>query len=190
MKWIGIDFGSNLAGTTAVCLQQNDGLYVYQSNKKKSADVFINEVIKTYSPGMIFIDAPLSLPSAYFGNGKDFFYRDCDRKVNAMSPMFLGGLTARAMRLRYENQPLKFFECYPKQLATVVLDLDDLYLKKDLSKVKSFMKKLSTEVPIPIISKVENWHQVDAILCWLSGWRFSRGVHQVYGYSLEGEIIN
>lgn len=88
---LGIDYGSKLAGTTAICYQEGDALTIIQSEKKQDADRFINDTVESLKPEQIFIDAPLSLPAAYFGNGDDYFYRDCDRQLKAMSPMFLGG---------------------------------------------------------------------------------------------------
>ena len=96
---IGIDYGAKLAGTTAICFEQSGQLKIWQSEKKKDADKFVQESIKQLQPTTVFIDAPLSLPLAYFGEGENYFYRECDKILKGMSPMFLGGLTARAMRL-------------------------------------------------------------------------------------------
>ena len=85
------------------------------------ADAFIHSEAIHLKPRMIFIDAPLSLPGIYWlGNGfRDHFFRQCDKEMNAMSPMFLGGLTARAMRLKAElkSTGCKIIETYPRMLT-------------------------------------------------------------------------
>jgi hypothetical protein len=97
---LSIDYGSKLAGTTAVCFEKNNQLHLAQSVKKQDADAWLRQLISTKKPAAVYIDAPLSLPGVYRGEGSDYFYRAGDRAVGAMSPMFLGGLTARAMQLR------------------------------------------------------------------------------------------
>jgi uncharacterized protein len=86
----------------------------------------------------VCIDAPLSLPGVFTGLAgcDDYFYRASDRALRAMSPMFLGGLTARAMRLANhsasrlarraaqreheqndEHGHIHFYETYPAEAA-------------------------------------------------------------------------
>lgn len=129
---VGIDYGSKLAGTTVLCWEQDGQLHYQQSEKKKDADQWLIQLIQELSPPEVFIDAPLSLPAAYHGKGEDFFYRDCDRELRAMSPMFLGGLTARAMKLRHllSPQQIVFQETYPAELVRNLPDLKECYLKK------------------------------------------------------------
>jgi predicted nuclease with RNAse H fold len=102
MMHFGIDYGSKMAGTTVITYNQDNVLYQRSSVKNGDADAFILDCVTELQPGQIYIDAPLSLPLACFGKGTDFFYREADRKLKAMSPMFLGGLTARAMKLRLQ----------------------------------------------------------------------------------------
>ena len=118
----GIDYGSKLAGTTVICFDENEKLNFRQSEKKQDADAFLEKLISEKQPDSVFIDAPLSLPNAYFGKGEDYFYRKCDREVGGMSPMFLGGLTARAIKLKSKSETPEcpFYEIYPAQLVRVL----------------------------------------------------------------------
>lgn len=187
ISWAGIDYGSKLAGTTVICFLKGDKLHFLQSEKKRDADAFIVDFVNEHQPQNIFIDAPLSLPAAYFGNGNNYFYRECDRETKAMSPMFLGGLTARAMRLNSDLRQVKYFETYPAYLAKDVLGLKDFYNKKSKDS-SEFINKLLSSFSITLESLPTNWHQVDALLCWLSGWRFHNKTILKIGNIDEGII--
>ena len=101
MIWAGIDYGSKLAGTTCIAWMKEGQLKIIQSAKNQDADEWIITQLDNESIDQIFMDAPLSLPPAFHDPLSDeFFYRAADRELKAMSPMFLGGLTARAMRLK------------------------------------------------------------------------------------------
>src|SRR5215212_2962102 len=97
----GVDYGSKLAGTTAIAVLEGNTITVHQSLKKQDADLFLTGLLKKYRPSVVGFDAPLSLPGVYRGmkDKNDYFYRTADRELTCMSPMFLGGLTARAIKL-------------------------------------------------------------------------------------------
>ena len=185
---IGIDYGSKLAGTTAVCWQDNEHIFIESSAKKKDADLFIQHMISIHNPKMICIDCPLSIPAAFFGKGEDFFYRICDKELNAMSPMFLGGLTARGIRLKYRNETITWQEVYPKALVET-LGHQLQYNKKDKTLITGFSKLLLKSIPYKLESPCESWHEIDSLLAWISGYRFLNGKHQSYGSVSEGQII-
>ena len=98
-SWIGIDYGAKLSGYTAICFNQNDILTIQQCLYGKDADKWLKEVLTQHDFESVYIDAPLSLPGKYraLSGYNDFHYRKCDQELRAMSPLFLGGLTARAM---------------------------------------------------------------------------------------------
>lgn len=183
---LGIDYGAKLSGNTAICYDNEMGLQVIRISKNKDADKFIKAFINENTPDQIFIDAPLSLPLAYSNKGTDFFYRQCDRDCKAMSPLFLGGLTARAMSLRHTFTDIPFYEAYPKQIA-ILMNLTTGYKQSDL--IESFINTLTPLLPTPLCSQPASWHEVDAILAWLVGFRFNIGIHQQYGNPEEGIII-
>lgn len=186
----GIDYGSKLAGTTTICFVKNKELRVLQSEKKKDADSFIKHLIDQERPSKIFLDAPLSLPNAYSEKGDNFFFRECDKELKAMSPMFLGGLTARAMKLAYEykDADLDFHEVYPGYLVKLLFPEVRFYKKKAID-IPTFLDLLTPFLPFPITSKMENWHQVDGLLAWLSGYRFQETQAILIGDKAEGIII-
>lgn len=186
-NWVGIDYGSKLAGTTVIAYIKDKQLHTIQSEKKKDADAWLQEQITLLQPEFIMLDAPLSLPLAYFGGGDNYFYRACDKATSAMSPMFLGGLTARAMRLCSQWTDAKVIETYPGYLARKILDISD-YNKK-VAYNGQLDQLLTDLIDVDIYELPTNWHQVDAILCWYSGSRYYSQESQVFGDENEGVII-
>ncbi len=187
---IGIDYGSKLAGTTVIARSENGVIQFSQSEKKKDADQFILNQLASEAPTLIFLDAPLSLPGAYFGRGTDFFYRAADRSLKAMSPMFLGGLTARAMRLTQQLTELghQVIEVYPGGLARQLNLPKDQY-KKQKVHLPTVLKLITNQIPIKFVkTDLITWHHFDALLaCW-TGWRYYNGEAENFGEPSEGEI--
>ncbi|NBC82620.1 MAG: hypothetical protein GVY19_04480 [Bacteroidetes bacterium] len=186
----GIDFGAQKAGTTAICYNYRGKLYSKQSVKGYSADDFIEDVISTHQPSHIFLDAPLSLPGAYYNMGDNFFYRRADIELEAMSPMFLGGLTARAMKLKsmVERRQIPCIEVYPKAIAQRLLS--GVYHEyKPKKSITSIENALSNILPFPLNFSCDNWHQIDSVLAWLAGYRFLHSKHITFGSEQEGLII-
>lgn len=188
----GIDYGSKEAGTTAICIKINDHLEILQSKKNQDADQFIQKFLSEVSfKGAVFIDAPLSLPGVYQNKNhyQDFFYRECDRQTGAMSPMFLGGLTARAMKLKagLAGKGIKCYESYPGGLARQ-LGLNKKGYKKDLSIIHTLTQFISKKSNIDNDPLLANWHQFDAFLCYVTGVRFLKEQCTTYGDPEEGLI--
>ena len=184
-NWVGIDYGSKLAGTTVICHKKKDTLCFMQSAKKQDADAFISTALTELKPKVVFLDAPLSLPSAYFGKGDNFFYRQCDVETRAMSPMFLGGLTARAMKLKQGNSGVDFKETYPAYFIKTILKLKEDYNKKQKYDDK-ILSKLNLDYSV---SDIANWHQFDALCCWLTGERYVNERAVKIGNLEEGLIV-
>ncbi|WP_439883124.1 hypothetical protein ACSX1A_08115 [Pontibacter sp. MBLB2868] len=194
-RHMGIDYGSRLAGTTAVAMVQNGLLEVWQSTRGQDADKWLLNLTKALKPNTVFIDAPLSLPKVYaaddaFTSGSEYFYRVCDKEVQAMSPMFLGGLTARAIRFRVTlaEQGLPALETYPSQLAKLLFEHLPGY-KKDPEALPVFTEALQSLLPVSIAASPSNWHQFDSLLAWFSGFRHLQGQSILYGDAREGRII-
>ncbi len=193
MNIIGIDYGAKMAGTTVIAHLQDEQLTLTQSVKKQDADKFLVGKVKEIEPSHLFLDAPLSLPGVYrnLPNCDSFFYRKSDQAVQAMSPMFLGGLTARAMQLAHQlqHQALEIVEIYPAKLAEL-LGLKALNYKKKQVDVLPVCEKLQATLPFPFNpAAVSNWHQVDAVLALYSGWRFLHDEHETFGNATEGQIV-
>lgn len=179
----GVDFGSRMAGTTAIAWVEEGKLEVRISAKKQDADRFLEDYLTRLSPELVCIDAPLSLPAAYGGSGEDFMFRHADRELGAMSPLFLGGLTARAMRLQHRQPRISFLESYPAQVVRI-MKLDTCY-KEDLG---CFLGQLQEILPFSINQAPSTWHEADALLAWYTGWRYKQGLAQSWGDPSEGLI--
>ncbi|MBF9254991.1 DUF429 domain-containing protein [Pontibacter sp. 172403-2] len=191
---MGIDYGAKLAGTTAAAMVVEQQLQVWQIEQGQDADAFILNIVKQLKPAIIFIDAPLTLPVVYgqapATPAADFFYRAADREVQAMSPMFIGGLTARAIKLRTQlaAQGTAMLETYPAQLVRLLLPQLNGY-KKNAAALPSFADALQQMLPYTLKQPPKNWHQLECLLAWYSGYRHLQGQAQLYGDAAEGRII-
>jgi predicted nuclease with RNAse H fold len=187
---VGIDYGSKLAGTTALAYLSDDKIEIRQSSKNQDADAFIIDTLKEIKAKSVYIDAPLSLPLAYYGKGEDYFYRKCDRALKAMSPMFLGGLTARAMKLAdtLRADKMEVRECYPKAYVHKFENLKAVYQKKNKSTLADFLSELGKTFPLDI-PDVTNWHQADALVAWEIGNNHQMGKGDEVGDVEEGVIF-
>jgi len=188
---VGIDYGSKLAGTTVLAIFDTDTkqILLQQSAKKQDADAFVLSVLREHPAVIVGIDAPLSLPGVYTGlkGDHDFHYRAADRQAKAMSPMFLGGLTARAMKLASEIDA-NTIEVYPK-LGAERYQLQELGYKGDSEAITPCLMALAqrTELPIKELS-IENWHQFDAVLALEITWRYHNNLADHYGDAKEGML--
>jgi len=181
----GIDYGAQLAGTTAICFGSHErDLEIIKSAKKQSADAMILDFFANNEFSFLGIDAPLSVPPGIKGIGDQFLFRLCDRQLSAMSPMFLGGLTARAMKLKYElsvNSISEIIEVYPKALVKEVCNSEIQSIYKSKDHIENCMQKISAQFNINLKSTVNSWHEVDAVLAWISAYRYSQGKHLSFG---------
>ena len=189
----GVDYGSKYAGTTVVAMFDNDKVIFKQSKVNINADNFLIKLITNQLPELVFIDAPLSLPGVYFEPGKfsDYFYRQSDREAGAMSPMFLGGLTARAMQLKDQlsDTNISFKETYPGGLAKK-LNLKEIGYKKKASHCDDVMCFLEDFSGFNVEKNIVlTWHHVDALLTLVSAKRYFSGEHTILGDPEEGQII-
>ncbi len=184
LDFIGIDYGAKLAGMTVVCYANKGCLHLLQCAKKQDADAWLRSIIAEQNPSAVYMDAPLSLPGVYKGEGHNYHYRNCDQVLGAMSPMFLGGLTARAMQLRAAFPAIPFYEVYPAQHVRMQF-AGAMGYKTDLD---IFLEKLAERLPLPFAQQPNTWHQVDAALAWLTGRRHASGVAVSYGNIEEGLI--
>lgn len=185
MLTIGIDFGARMSGKTVICYEHQGSLRFLRSAPKQDADLWVRQQIDTLKPALIAIDAPLSLPAAYHGAGDDFMFRVCDRKMRAMSPMFLGGLTARAMALSAAYPEMKWLETYPSARLRKVLK----YTKKDSSALQEAILCISQFTSTPVEVEPRDWHEYDALVCWSSAQRYVQEIHETIGDPEEGLIV-
>ncbi len=190
---VGIDYGNKYAGTTVICYNSANKVRFVESHKNSDADSFILSELAFIQPDIIMIDAPLSLPGVYWlGTGyNDHFFRKCDREMNAMSPMFLGGMTARAMGLktRMNGMGSKLIETYPKMLVQL-LNLPEGNYKKKNASPEDFVDYLIQPLGVRINKgQVSSWHHIDALLAFYSGIRHLEKRSLVFGAWEEGEVF-
>lgn len=168
MMIIGIDYGSKLAGTTVIAYDLGQGICLERSHKKQDADQMIIDFVKDNKVDVVGIDAPLSLPGVYtkLKGFEDYHYRVCDRELKAMSPMFLGGLTARAMKLKkdLEEMNVQVFETYPVMTGKNLLLVDFGYRTKnpDYSAMITALEKFG--IRLAPQTKIIASHDLDSIL--------------------------
>ncbi len=189
---LGIDLGNKASGNTALCFLNQSKLQYIQPKKKDDELNVILEIIKKHKIHLVCIDAPLTLPAVYYQTHEfnDYMYRECDKLCKAMSPMFVGAFTARAIQLKnmLEHKKLQVIEVYPKKLIEM-LKLTTYYPKKKENNVPhKLIQKLKDGVPFNF-SKPESLHQLDALLCWYSGFRYLNNEHLEFGHKKEGIII-
>lgn len=181
----GIDYGAKMAGTTVVAWQEGGIVRFSASAKKRDADRFLLDFFAIRPPGKIFIDAPLSLPEVYRtgtenlpkGEVPDFHYRACDREAGAMSPMFLGGLTARAMKLAFQlrRDGHAVYETYPGLLARH-FELSAAGYKGEKAAIEACIEALTGKMKLAVaVYSPPDWHHFDALLALCSGMRRERG---------------
>lgn len=183
----GIDFGAKLAGTTAMTLLRDSKFQIHDCKKGDDADAWILEQVEILSIKTVFIDAPLSLPPAYFDDtSNEFFYRKADAALGAMSPMFLGGLTARAMKMKrlLEAKHIAVFETYPAALVRELFPQTKFY-KKDIQGFRKELMVKTKPLDLPALPPCKTFHHVDSLLAWFSGYRHL--THQSISYGLKEE---
>jgi len=188
---LGIDYGAKLAGTTVIAYIRNNQITFLQSTKKQDADILIQKFIAQNDVHLIGLDAPLSLPQIYTNptQGTDYFYRMADKLLGAMSPMFLGGLTARAMQLSAycKKKGIDVIEVYPAAIAKR-WDLEQFEYKKSFRFISQICDVIQEKTGYSFSEEIHNWHQIDAVLALASAIRYNLGKADSFGDVSEGVI--
>lgn len=190
----GIDYGSKLSGNTVIAILKDTQIFFMDIDPKVDADKFILNAVDHFQPELVFIDAPLSLPGVYrqISDCTDFHFRTADRETKAMSPMFLGGLAARAMELkqRLEDQNIEVKETYPRLMANR-FDLKSIGYKTNKNALKECALQIKKCLKEPLrftSSEVRTWHHLDALLALMSALSYKCGDFTTYGDPREGLI--
>jgi predicted nuclease with RNAse H fold len=188
----GVDYGAKLSGNTAVAILKKGKVELFKTKVKENADEFIVEVLTKHQVKMVFIDAPLSLPRSYQGIKEEtvpeFFYRQCDKETGAMSPLFLGGLTARAIALKYclNRKEIEVYETYPSYLCRLL----NIERVKTADGVFEMFHRIKNELN-GLFGNIEpqTIHEIDALLALYSAIRYCQQQNVVLGDAEEGEIL-
>jgi predicted nuclease with RNAse H fold len=185
-KILGIDYGGKTTGNCAIAFVEDKEIISFQIPKNRNPDTEIIDFIKQRKINLVFIDAPLSLPIVYQNPnlGSNYHYRQADIETKAMSPMYLGGFTARAMELRNNLRDIEVNETYPKEyLKLFNLDYKEELAKRTLTAAMEF-----TRMKLKLREEITSKHQFDAILCLFSALRYAKKCHMTYGNEKEGLI--
>jgi predicted nuclease with RNAse H fold len=186
--FIGIDYGAQLAGTTVICSRER-GLFRFErSIKGQETDPWMMQRVAEMNPSAVYMDAPLSLPAAYYDKGTDHFFRLADRETGGMSPMFLGGMTARAIKAatHWRANGINVFEAYPS--ALVRMEWDYLKIPKRRTIPQHHLRLMAGMFHLPPPAPKDR-HEADAWLCWLVGHRHQHGQARTFGDHSEGLIL-
>ena len=188
---VGIDYGARLAGTTSLAILEGKTVSIFTSVKKKDADTFLRSNIQEFMPDLIAIDAPLSLPKIYSQKeGSDYFYRAYDRELHAMSPMFLGGLTARAVQLKdyWQKSGRQVIEVYPGGcIRARFQSLKSIY-KTTRNAMPHAVEILLAKTDWTLHEMPTHWHAFDALICLYIATLYLDGRHSQTGHLEEGVI--
>lgn len=191
----GIDFGSKLTGNTVIAIFQNPRIIFMDVDKGVDADQFILNAADHFKPTHVFIDAPLSLPGVYknIDGCSNYHFRHADLDLKAMSPMFLGGLAARAMQLKdqLEQKGASVFETYPRVLANR-FDLASRGYKGSNQGLKCCRSEIAERFKGNIeltACDITTWHHLDALMALMSAMNFDQGCADTFGREDEGLIF-
>jgi len=188
----GIDYGKKHSGNTVICERRGKEVRFFQAEKNKDADRFILDRLRGSPPLRIFIDAPLSLPGAFCDESRydDFFFRQCDQQIRGMSPMFLGGLTARAIRLKsiVSGMDIPMMEAYPGGLSRQ-LKLKDYGYRRGKEKLGECADIILESAQLDVDTNlILSWHHIDALLALVTAIRHEQGLSYTYGNPDEGLV--
>lgn len=191
----GIDYNSSDSDRTVLCLldELEGKIQFIVSSEREDPNEVIKQQILSKSPAYVFIDAPLSLPRAYFDSDyEDYLYRESDKELGCQSPMETGLLTANAIKLRHSlqqmsNIPLK--ETCPKELAKIY-QLEEAGYRGHISQIKEVVKVLQEKTEHMLDTQFfTSWQHVDAFLAMMSSLRFKNDEAKEFGNKKEGKVF-
>jgi predicted nuclease with RNAse H fold len=190
----GINYGSKLCGNTVIAILNINKIYFLHVDADTDADEFIVNATNHFKPDVVFLNAPLSLPARCCGKkGNDFHFRKADVAIKAISPMFLGGVAARAMELKArleESKGTKVYETHTKTQACNYKLIEEGYKKDDANLIacrNTLKEKLSPQLFFDC-QDIKTWEHLDAMLSLFSAMRFVMGHADTYGDTKEGLI--
>ncbi len=191
----GIHFGSKLSGNTVISLIKQNKIYFLDVDKEVDADIFIYNAAKHFKPDVIFMNAPLSLPGVFSNkvDCDDHEYRSADKEICSISPMIIGGVTARAIALKKKLESelnTKVYETCSKAQAHNY-ELMKMGYKTTQLRLHSCRNHLESKLNPRLMfccQDVKSWDHIDAMLSLITAMRFVTGQALPYGNPDEGLI--
>jgi predicted nuclease with RNAse H fold len=189
---VGINYGCKYSGTTVICHNTFHEVRFILSPKNSDADEFLLNEIIHIDPDIVLINAPLSLPGVYrhLGGCIDYFFRKCDSEMKASSPMFTGGITARAIGLKRQLNSFGYqvYETYPRKMVEVLSLPVHIYRQK-IADLDSMLDIFMTRASIALNKRlITTWHHFDSLLAFISGLRYMTRQNEVFGKEDEGLV--
>ncbi len=191
----GVNYGSKLSGNTLIAIYKDSSIVFMDVDKGVDADGFILKAASHFNPSYVFLNVPLSLPGIYhkIDGCDDYHFRKADKDLNSISPMFNGGLAARAMELKaeLENIGSEVFETCPRILAKRFgfpakgYQGSNQGLKCCRTQLTECFKDTIAIKP----SDIKSWYHLDALLILMSAMNFEQGCADAYGNKEEGLIF-
>jgi len=189
-KVLGVDLAGSSKRPTGLCLLSLDltcFTYVVYEDEE------ITEAALKYSPEIIAIDSPLTMPRGRrnLEDREGPHFRKCDleliRRGIRLLPPTLGPmrlLTKRgiALRMKLEEMGFRVIEAFPGATRNA---LGIPSKKHGLENVINALRRLGVKISGEEITDDET----DAIVCALTGLFFIRGEYEAVGESSEGVII-
>lgn len=176
---LGIDLGGRTTAKTAICLLYQAHAEVMTTTAVaeicRGSDERFLELILSFKPDIVAIDAPLSLPDV---RTPDYLYRPADKAASALSPWTIGEIAARAQYMAHTLQQidskLLLLEVYPKNVLQFC-GLPHRGYKKNLAMLRQIVTTVLQRYSILIPTFELTGDNVDSLLCCISGWHYAAG---------------
>lgn len=187
----GIDFGGKMSGTSVIAVPGQTTIRLFNCEKNEDADKFLLDMIQQKKISCVFLDAPLNLPCIYKGiqTREDYFFRESDQQLKSVSPMLMGGLTARAMKF---SSILKKFgvDCYEVHPPAFIsrMKLNEMGYKKETDQIPEISEKISEIIGLPLMHELNTWNEVDALIALAIGILFKQDKAEFCGNPEEGFV--
>jgi len=189
---IGIDLAGSEKRNTGICIL-NENLETKYFVVHKDEEIL--DLIEKFTPDLIAIDAPLSLPKGRksLDRREKIHFRECDKKLFELGikffPITLGPmrmLTKRGIKLRriLEKKGYKVIEVYPGATQDI---LKIARKNVSLKKLREGLEKLGIKIKI---ERRELTHdELDAITAAYTGYLHLKGMSVSLGNEDEGTIV-
>lgn len=187
----GIDFGGKMSGTSVIAVPGQTTIRLFNCEKNEDADKFLLDIIQQKKIRCVFLDAPLTLPGIYRGlpTTEDYFFRESDQKLKSVSPMLMGGLTARAMKFSsvLRKSGIECYEVYPPAFISR-MKLNAMGYKKETEQIPEISEKISGIIGLPLMHELNTWNEVDALIGLAIGKLFQQNKAELCGTMDEGIV--
>ncbi|MCH8555192.1 MAG: hypothetical protein LAT76_08545 [Schleiferiaceae bacterium] len=192
--WAGVSLGGKYTGDSALAIYSNGQILIVQPDEGVDSDAFSTQVIEQFAPEIITIDAPITIPGALTKTSGcfDYHFRQADKECGCISPMIIGGRTARAIELKsvWEKLGKEVYETSPRLLARDFGLREMGYRKTGLHlRNCAALLKASFNPDINLAERdISNWTRLDALLALMTAMKIETKTATSIGNPEEGLI--